>query len=385
MHGAVRLPQPAQARGRGRAALLRRRRQDRLPQRLGDRRDRGPTRREAAPVDRRRCSTTRDDADELAGADLVPALRALPRVRRRGDGGRRAPGAADRARVVPARRRSGWPARPVIERPGGRGRVRGRCAAACASSRRADERRGRSTRRSVRVRRRRRPLRRRAARAVRGRRLRPRDRRRHDDGRRSSWSTSTTGRVVATVVALENPQRFGGSDVMNRISYDEADERGELRHGRCAGRSTASSPSSTSARASTAARSTRSSSSATRRCATSSSASTSSPIGQRPYKSMTELELLEGARHDDGARPCGRTSSACGCTRRARVWGAPLIASHVGADVAADLVAIGVDGDADGVLDARRRRHEHRGRAARGTGGSSPRAARPARRSRAAR
>ena len=28
---------------------------------------------------------------------------------------------------------------------------------------------------------------------------------------------------------------------------------------------------------------------------------------------------------------------------KARVWGAPLIASHVGADVAADLVAIGLD------------------------------------------
>ena len=32
------------------------------------------------------------------------------------------------------------------------------------------------------------------------------------------------------VVALENPQRFGGSDVMNRISYDEADGGGELRN-----------------------------------------------------------------------------------------------------------------------------------------------------------
>ena len=31
------------------------------------------------------------------------------------------------------------------------------------------------------------------------------------------------------VVALENPQRFGGSDVMNRISYDERTSSGELR------------------------------------------------------------------------------------------------------------------------------------------------------------
>ena len=32
-----------------------------------------------------------------------------------------------------------------------------------------------------------------------------------------------------------------------------------------------------------------------------------------------------------------------------RIWGPPLIASHVGADVAADLVAIGVDGHSDDV------------------------------------
>ena len=34
---------------------------------------------------------------------------------------------------------------------------------------------------------------------------------------------------------------------------------------------------------------------------------------------------------------------------QARIWGAPLIASHVGADVAADLVAIGLDPTDDGV------------------------------------
>src|SRR3954447_1304639 len=37
-----------------------------------------------------------------------------------------------------------------------------------------------------------------------------------------------SGRTVE-VVALENPQRFGGSDVMNRISYDTGGGRGELR------------------------------------------------------------------------------------------------------------------------------------------------------------
>ena len=37
------------------------------------------------------------------------------------------------------------------------------------------------------------------------------------------------GRTLETI-ALENPQRFGGSDVMNRISYDSTAQRGELRY-----------------------------------------------------------------------------------------------------------------------------------------------------------
>ena len=36
------------------------------------------------------------------------------------------------------------------------------------------------------------------------------------------------GRILE-VVALENPQRFGGSDVMNRISYDDGPLHGQLR------------------------------------------------------------------------------------------------------------------------------------------------------------
>ena len=43
----------------------------------------------------------------------------------------------------------------------------------------------------------------------------------------SSWSTSVRGAVLA-VAAIENPQRFGGSDVMTRISYD-TEVPGELR------------------------------------------------------------------------------------------------------------------------------------------------------------
>jgi uncharacterized 2Fe-2S/4Fe-4S cluster protein (DUF4445 family) len=153
-----------------------------------------------------------------------------------------------------------------------------------------------------------------------------------------------TGRT-AEVVALENPQRFGGSDVMNRISYDAGPGRGELRR-------------------------------AVRKALNREllelyeregidrrevyeivvvGNSTMrdlffgldvSPIGERPYKSITERELLEGKRrttaltaraHELGVR----------AHPQARVWGVPLVASHVGADLAADLVALGIDGETE--------------------------------------
>jgi uncharacterized 2Fe-2S/4Fe-4S cluster protein (DUF4445 family) len=148
----------------------------------------------------------------------------------------------------------------------------------------------------------------------------------------------TTGRVVE-VVAIENPQRFGGSDVMNRISYDTA-QRGELRQ-------------------------------AIRRAVNGElrelykrtgivhrqvyeavvvGNSTMrdlffdldvTPIGERPYKSSTELEMLDG-RRESTELLCLAWQLGLRVHPKARVWGAPIIASHVGADVAADLVATGV-------------------------------------------
>ena len=155
-----------------------------------------------------------------------------------------------------------------------------------------------------------------------------------------------SGRTLA-VVALENPQRFGGSDVINRISYDEAHGGDELRN-------------------------------AVRKAINRELAALYeregidrrevyevvvvgnatmrdlffgldvAPIGQRPYKSITEQAVIEGrsesttlvrAAHELGVR----------VHPRARIWGGPLIASHVGADVAADLLATGIDGTRDGI------------------------------------
>ncbi len=150
------------------------------------------------------------------------------------------------------------------------------------------------------------------------------------------------------VIAIENPQRFGGSDVMNRISYDEGPGRGELRQ-------------------------------AVRKAlnrelrdlydrhgldrrevyeAVVVGNSTMrdiffgldvSSIGQRPYKSLTEHDLLAGLR-DSTAITKRAHELGFKAHPNARIWGAPLIASHVGADMAADLVALGVDGSGDEVV-----------------------------------
>jgi uncharacterized 2Fe-2S/4Fe-4S cluster protein (DUF4445 family) len=148
------------------------------------------------------------------------------------------------------------------------------------------------------------------------------------------------GRTVE-VVALENPQRFGGSDVMNRISYDTGPGHGELRQ-------------------------------AVRKAINRELADVYvrhgldrreiyevvvvgnstmrdlffgldvEPIGQRPYKSTTELDLLAG-RRETTALSAVAHELGFRANPRARIWGAPLVASHVGADVAADLLAVDLD------------------------------------------
>lgn len=139
------------------------------------------------------------------------------------------------------------------------------------------------------------------------------------------------------VSSFENPQRFGGSDVMHRISYDGT-HPGELRKAVVnalnheievlaerlgfvrqeiyevviAGNSTMRD---IFFRLDV------------------------QDIGQKPYKSITEHEYLAGTRE---------TTSLVLSTRRiglranpkAKVYGLPLIGSHVGGDVAADMLAV---------------------------------------------
>ena len=144
------------------------------------------------------------------------------------------------------------------------------------------------------------------------------------------------------VSAFENPQRFGGSDVMTRISYDAAIP-GELRQ-------------------------------AVRKALNHELRRLYSelgldrrevyelvvvgnttmrdlffgldvqPIGRRPFRSTTETAVREGRAT---TTTLTRQAHELGVLLhpRGRVWGGPIVACHVGADVAADLVAVGlVDG-----------------------------------------
>ena len=138
--------------------------------------------------------------------------------------------------------------------------------------------------------------------------------------------------------AFENPQAFGGSDVMHRISYDRDDAAGELQ---------------------------KAAASAINRAIVDGCARlgvgrqaiyeivvAANPtmrdilfkldvqgIGQKPYKSSVEHAFRAGERAHTalGARAVRLGLRA---NRAARVYGLPLIASHVGGDAAAALVAL---------------------------------------------
>jgi len=156
-----------------------------------------------------------------------------------------------------------------------------------------------------------------------------------------------TGLTVC-IVSLENPQRFGGSDVMNRISYDSGRNRGELH---------------------------KSVISALNRelkemckqlgivrqeiyeVVVVGNATMRDlffglyveTIGQRPYKSVVEHEYRAGKRDStclvELAHRLGILTHP-----QARIYGGPLIASHVGADTAADLLAIDIASQRDVVM-----------------------------------
>ena len=146
-----------------------------------------------------------------------------------------------------------------------------------------------------------------------------------------------SGAVLATS-AIENPQRFGGSDVMNRISYDAGPFTGEL-HGAII-RTLNSEIEQLCEQASVKRRTIYEIvvvGNATMRELF--FGNDVQPIGQRPYKSEIEQAYRQGKLASTAVVELA-TNLNIRVNPQGRVYGVPLIASHVGGDVAAALVAI---------------------------------------------
>ena len=149
-----------------------------------------------------------------------------------------------------------------------------------------------------------------------------------------------TGERVHTA-SFENPQRFGGSDVMRRISYDGGEFRGELRQVIL---SAVNFEIGEMARQLGVHR---------RRIYDAVIVGNSTmrdiffgidvqPIGEKPYRSVTETEARAGRRRTTALSATAR-EAGLRIFPDALIYGGPLIGSHVGADVAADLLAVGMD------------------------------------------
>ena len=156
-----------------------------------------------------------------------------------------------------------------------------------------------------------------------------------------------SGDILGTA-SFENPQRFGGSDIMNRISYDGGDYPGELQQVML---SAVNFEIGDLCRRLNFHR---------RRIYEIVVVGNSTmrdiffgfdvqPIGERPYKSLTELEMLDG-RRETTALNVKASNIGLRVFPNANVYGGPLIGSHVGADVAADMLAVGIDEEEEVVM-----------------------------------
>ena len=152
-----------------------------------------------------------------------------------------------------------------------------------------------------------------------------------------------SGEIIQTS-SFENPQRFGGGDVMNRISYDGGAFHGELKQVMLSsinfeiGAMTRN-PNWKSLH---------------RRCIYDVVLVGNTtmrdllygidvqPVGQKPYKSLIQTEF-ENKERDSTAIECSAADIGLRVHPKANVYSGPLVGSHVGTDVAADMLAIGMD------------------------------------------
>ena len=149
-----------------------------------------------------------------------------------------------------------------------------------------------------------------------------------------------SGQVLQTA-SFENPQRFGGSDIMNRISYDGGPFSGELRQVML---------SAINFEIGELARTLRFHRRDIYEIVIVGNATMRDiffgfdvqPIGEKPYKSIVELEMESGSRSTTSLQMSAK-DLGLRVFPQANVYAAPLIGCHVGADIAAGLLAIGAD------------------------------------------
>ncbi|MFL2761735.1 MAG: ASKHA domain-containing protein [Dehalococcoidia bacterium] len=145
-----------------------------------------------------------------------------------------------------------------------------------------------------------------------------------------------TSNILATS-SFENPQKFGGSDIMNRISYDGGKFSGELRQVML------------SALNFEIGELTKQSNLHRRQIYEAVFVGNSTmrdllfnydvqSIGQKPYRSITESLFLKG-EIDSTALNIKAKDFGLRVFPDANIYGGPLIGSHVGSDVAADILA----------------------------------------------
>ncbi len=156
-----------------------------------------------------------------------------------------------------------------------------------------------------------------------------------------------TNSAVRTA-SFENPQRFGGSDIMNRISYDGGKFTGELQ---------AVMLSSINFEIGEMCRAERIRRRQIYELVVAGNSTMRDlffgldvqPIGLKPYRSLTETDMIEN-RRDTTAIYVSASDLGVRIHPGASVYGGPLVGSHVGADVAADMLAVGMDEQTEPVI-----------------------------------
>ena len=156
-----------------------------------------------------------------------------------------------------------------------------------------------------------------------------------------------SGKIIATS-SFENPQRFGGSDTLNRISYETTKFPGELKSVIISGLNFEIGE----------------------LCKKNKIRRSHiyeliivgnttmrdiffgidvAPVGQKPYKSITQLEL-EGGKRTTTSLLYNAFDLGIRINKKGKIISPPLISSHIGSDITADLVAISADTHEDNFI-----------------------------------